>query len=317
MSDAPLVSIIIPVYNAEATVERAIESALAQTWSEREIIVVDDGSTDGSLERIRRFGAAIEWLGGPNRGGNHARNRGLRLARGEWVQFLDADDELMPQKIEHQMTLIRKRGVRSGFVAGASVHVAPDGTRTVRPVAGDEDPWIALIAGGGLGITSANLWHRASVEQAGGWEESLTSSQEADLMFRLLRIGAEVTRDGEALTLVHDAGRSVSRDASAPTRMKPANAENFVRVRYEAFEYLQRAGRLTPAIEDAYVRRIYGVILDQYHVQPEWAVRAAQQYLPRGYKFKLNGVRPVDKFVFNRCGLRAAAHFRRLVDSIR
>ena len=76
------VSILIPCYNAERWIAQAIESALAQTWSEKEIIVVDDGSTDHSLEVIRQFDGRIWWETGPNRGGNVARNRLLELARG-------------------------------------------------------------------------------------------------------------------------------------------------------------------------------------------------------------------------------------------
>ncbi len=84
-----LISILIPCFKAERWIAQAIESALAQTWPEKEVIVVDDGSTDGSLEVIKSFGDRIRWETGPNRGGNAARNRLLELARGEWLQYLD------------------------------------------------------------------------------------------------------------------------------------------------------------------------------------------------------------------------------------
>ena len=79
---SPLVSILIPCFNAEHLVGQAIESALAQTWPHKEVIVVDDGSTDASLEVIRRFDRRIRWESGPNRGGNVARNRLLELSSG-------------------------------------------------------------------------------------------------------------------------------------------------------------------------------------------------------------------------------------------
>src|SRR3984957_14870258 len=104
----PLVSILIPCYNAERWVAQAIESALRQTWPEKEIIVVDDGSTDASLAIIQSFGDRIRWETGPNRGGNVARNRLLDLARGEWLQYLDADDYLLPLKIERQVGFLRE-----------------------------------------------------------------------------------------------------------------------------------------------------------------------------------------------------------------
>ncbi|HEX4350906.1 MAG TPA: glycosyltransferase, partial [Verrucomicrobiae bacterium] len=79
---SPLVSIIIPCYNAERWVKQSIQSALDQNYSPVEIIVIDDGSTDQSLEVIKSFGDKITWETGPNLGANHARNRGLDLAKG-------------------------------------------------------------------------------------------------------------------------------------------------------------------------------------------------------------------------------------------
>src|SRR5437773_7247908 len=99
----PLVSIIIPCYNAENWIGKAIQSGLDQTWPQKEIIVIDDGSTDKSLNVIQSFGQKIRWETGPNRGGNIARNRGLQLSRGQWLQYLDADDYLLPNKVADQV----------------------------------------------------------------------------------------------------------------------------------------------------------------------------------------------------------------------
>src|SRR5262245_37375401 len=101
---APLVSIVIPCYNAERWVATAIESALAQTWTNKEIVVINDGSRDQSLAAARRFEAqGVRVLDQPNRGAAAARNAGLRATSGAFVQFLDADDLLAPDKIERQM----------------------------------------------------------------------------------------------------------------------------------------------------------------------------------------------------------------------
>jgi glycosyltransferase involved in cell wall biosynthesis len=90
----PAVSVVIPCFNAERLVGDAIRSALAQTYPETEIIVIDDGSIDGSRGVIESFADRVRWVVEPHRGGGAARNRGLELARGEFVQFLDADDVL-------------------------------------------------------------------------------------------------------------------------------------------------------------------------------------------------------------------------------
>src|SRR3982751_1131228 len=102
-------SILIPCSTPERWIAQAIESALAQTWPDREVIVVDDGSTDGSIEVIQRFDGRIRFESGPNRGSNVARNRLLALAEGEWLQYLDADDYLLPHKIARQAEFLGGR----------------------------------------------------------------------------------------------------------------------------------------------------------------------------------------------------------------
>src|SRR5262245_48187120 len=98
-----LVSILIPCHNAEQWIAGAIESALAQTWAIKEVIVVDDGSTDSSLDIIKSFSGRIRCEAQEHLGGNQTRNYLLELALGQWVQYLDADDYLRPTKIERQM----------------------------------------------------------------------------------------------------------------------------------------------------------------------------------------------------------------------
>src|SRR2546426_2573224 len=98
----PLVTIGIPCFNSERWLRDSIASALEQTWPATEIIVVDDGSSDASPEIAREFGDAIRFFQNDHRGANHARNKVLSESRGEWIQYLDADDVLLPEKIERQ-----------------------------------------------------------------------------------------------------------------------------------------------------------------------------------------------------------------------
>src|ERR1700744_3644001 len=106
MSD-PLVSIIIPVYNAGEFLEETILSALAQTWANKEIIIVDDGSTDNSLAIAKKHKAEnVKVISQPTAGASAARNRGLDEAKGDCIQFLDADDIISADKIEGQMAVL-------------------------------------------------------------------------------------------------------------------------------------------------------------------------------------------------------------------
>ena len=110
----PRVSIIIPCFNAEAWVGAAIDSVLAQTWPETEVIAINDGSRDASLAEMRRFeGPRVRVLDQGNLGASAARNSGLRAASGEFIQFLDADDLLAPDKIATQMDLLNRSGDRA------------------------------------------------------------------------------------------------------------------------------------------------------------------------------------------------------------
>ncbi len=181
-----LVSILIPCFNAEQWIAQAIESALAQTWPQKEVIVVDDGSTDGSLEIIRKFDGRIRWETGPNRGGGSARNRLLELAKGEWLQYLDADDFLLPQKLERQMEFSRNHDCE--VICSPTIWEKQEGdrfysmkTRIPEP----HDPWVLLVLWY-LPQTGGPLWKRSALVRAGGWRVEQPCCQEHELYFRLL-----------------------------------------------------------------------------------------------------------------------------------
>ena len=105
----PLVSILIPAYNAEEFIADAIRSAIAQTWQRKEIIVVDDGSKDGTAEVARRFASREVFLvSKENQGAAATRNHAFQLSQGDYIQWLDADDLLAPDKIERQLAALRE-----------------------------------------------------------------------------------------------------------------------------------------------------------------------------------------------------------------
>lgn len=184
----PLVSIGIPSFNSARWLGPAIESALAQTWPETEVIVVDDGSTDESPEIARKFGGKVQVIVTENRGGNHARNRALQAARGEWLQFLDADDYLEPGKIAQQFAETN---------SGAEVDViySPTwiedlGRQTREPSAIDTrldlySQWLAWQ----IPQTGGALWRKSALDQIGGWKEGQPCCQEHELYLRALQAG--------------------------------------------------------------------------------------------------------------------------------
>jgi GT2 family glycosyltransferase len=189
--EAPRASIIIPVYNLRDFVGDAIESALAQTLPREqfEVIVVDDGSTDGSDDVIRRFLPHVRAQRQANRGLSAARNAGIHAARGAFLAFLDADDRFLPEKLAASLAVFAARpelglvysGVRYIDARGAAL--PPRGGTTQE---GDLLPALLL---GNLIHPNAVVVRREPVERAGGFDESLTSLEDWDLWLRLSAAG--------------------------------------------------------------------------------------------------------------------------------
>lgn len=182
----PLVSIIIPCYNAEQFVAEAIQSALAQTWPRKEVIVVDDGSTDRSVARIKEFGGAVRLETLPHAGAPTARNRGIELARGEYVKFLDADDVLFPEAVSRQMAQ------RDGLPAKSIPYGQVLDWKTRKPVfdkirtsphTAAEEMIFACFTGDVL--ITAPLYPVRALREVNGFDPDLQRSQEWDLHLRL------------------------------------------------------------------------------------------------------------------------------------
>jgi len=178
------ISILIPCYNAERWIAQAIESALAQTWPNKEVIVVDDGSTDGSREVIQTFRGRIRYEFGPNRGGNPCRNRLLELASGEWVQFLDADDYLLPEKISDQMDYSSSADVVYGPVLTKNQNSRSETQEISMPFSNTDlyEQWIRwqVCQTGGV------LWKRDALRKIGGWNEKYRCCQDNEVCLRAI-----------------------------------------------------------------------------------------------------------------------------------
>ncbi len=182
----PAVTIAIPSFNAARSVATAIQSALDQTWPDAQVIVVDDGSEDGSVAAVRAFGDRVLLLQSEHRGGNHARNVALRAARGEWVQFLDADDFLEPAKIEQQ--LAEASGGAEADVIYSPTWIEENGERRIHEI----DPTLDLAAqwlSWQMPQTGGALWRTSALLILGGWKEVQPCCQEHELYLRALKAG--------------------------------------------------------------------------------------------------------------------------------
>jgi GT2 family glycosyltransferase len=207
----PMVSIIIPCFNAEKTAGEAIQSALDQTYANKEIIVIDDGSTDGSLNVIRSFGDRIRWENQPNRGAPAARNRALQLAQGQLIQLLDADDILYPTKVEEQVKRFPEAGCDVVFCD--RIEKSPKDGKGIlqsRPMKEGEDPVVYVLEGSLQ--TSSPIHKKECLLRIGGFREDLPCAQEFDLHLRLAASGCTFHHMATALHEIRKRAGSVSSD---------------------------------------------------------------------------------------------------------
>lgn len=229
-----LVSIIIPCYNAEPWVGEAIQSALDQSYSPIEVIVIDDGSMDKSLEVIKSFGNKIRWESGPNRGACAARNRGLDLANGIYIKFLDADDILLPHCIKRQVELSEARGPNVLVFGGRgsfndSTHSQSADTQV--PVTEKDDLVEYLLKT--IVNTPCILYRKALIQNIGGFNINLKNGQEYELHLRLALAGIKFHSDSDLVCLVriHSSEHRIS--IAQTVRNAPDSHINLLRLTQE------------------------------------------------------------------------------------
>lgn len=193
LTDAPLVSVIIPAYNSVRYIQKAIDSVLSQTYGNYEIIVVDDGSTDETRQKLSLYQTKIRYVFQENQGSAAARNTGIKLANGDLVAFLDSDDFWsMPEKLEKQVACFQDNpelgGLNTGWriVDGVGQHL-----KTVQPWHKapklDLETWLKKKCV----RTSAMMFRRSWLEKVGGFDPELRQSHDVDLILRLSLAGCE------------------------------------------------------------------------------------------------------------------------------
>lgn len=197
--EGPLISVVMPIFNREQYVSQAIESVLAQTYRNWELILVDDGSTDRSIaiaqQFAERFADRIRWTcheGGANRGISATRNAGMKLSRGAYIACLDSDDLWVPDKLETQAQIALDHP-EVGLIFGATNYWHPDNPEQSReiPAGGPlncvvQPPALFTVMYPiGTGVSpSMNtvLLKKGVIMAAGGWEESFKTSYEDQAM---------------------------------------------------------------------------------------------------------------------------------------
>lgn len=189
----PLVSILIPAYNAEKVIKDTINSALAQTWPNKEIIIVDDGSTDNTLSIAREFEfKSLKVITQSNRGACNARNRAFDVCQGDFIQWLDADDLLAPDKITLQLTNEDHSSNTKVLYSSAWgwFYFCPQKAKfNPSPLWQDLSPisWLTKSFGGIYWVPPlVFLVSRMLTDLAGPWDERLTLNQDGEYFCRVV-----------------------------------------------------------------------------------------------------------------------------------
>lgn len=211
----PRVSCVIPVFNAAPVVRQAIESVLSQDCTEIQVVVVDDGSTDRSLEVVREFGGSVQVLAGPNRGVSAARNRGIAETSGEWIIFLDSDDLLLPGTLRMRLDVAEATCANVVVCDWQDLIDSPDGAiggsvKSVDMSALEADPEIAC-ATNVWATTAALMYRRSLVERIGGFRADLPIIQDARFLFDAACCGARFAHSAHAGARYHVNEQSLSR----------------------------------------------------------------------------------------------------------
>lgn len=213
----PMVSVVMPAYNVAWCIGRALDSVLAQDFRARELIVVNDGSSDATRAVLEGYGTAISVIDQENRGMSAARNAGIRSARGTYVAFLDADDWWLPGKLTRQVALMQGRPeigfcstvvrVEDGDGRLLNLWRCPNGSTEILATLFAQN---AAIAGG----CSAVMVRKDLLDRVGLFDENLRGFEDPDLWMRLAAVSGYACIY-ETLAVILRRERSVSRNLDA------------------------------------------------------------------------------------------------------
>lgn len=202
VSTRPLVSVVIPAFNAGPYIAETLESVLGQTYPHREIIVVDDGSTDDTEGRIEPYLRQVRYLRQPNAGEGKARNLGLRAATGDYIAFLDADDLWLPETLEVQLQVAARHpessmivcdgvGLEDGSVVTERLLVGPLAVRLDQEPTGELTGYfyLDLVSRNAITCPAQTLIPRTVVERVGAMMEDRLAGSDWDYSLRVARDG--------------------------------------------------------------------------------------------------------------------------------
>ncbi|MBD2070605.1 glycosyltransferase [Leptolyngbya sp. FACHB-671] len=282
---AKLVSVIIPCFNAEKWIAEAIGSCLNQTYSAVEIIIIDDGSTDGSLDVIKRYGDRVIWESGPNRGGNYARNQGFALSKGDYIQYLDADDYLLPEKLERQVHFLEETAFDVVYGDWRHQYHLPNGDSYLEDikVTGNQPDLLESLLADWWVSPACLLFKRSPIAQVGGWDESLKAGQDRDFFLSIVMSGAKVGYQSGCYSIYRRHG-----NVTVSTSSKTRYLESHQIILEKAEKMLLAEGKLSQSYRDAMAQSYFMLARGYLEFDPPQYFKLLEKTLTLSPKFQAN-----------------------------
>ena len=216
-NSSPFVSVVLPAFNRAECVAESVESILSQTFRDFEIIAVDDGSSDGTGDVLKKFGSSIRLIRQENRGVSAARNTGIRAARGHWVAFLDSDDRWHPEKLERQLLALEKYSSRVCFTRCVNHQNQPlldidyiSSTRHEPGIFYVSDAVDSVCVSPRHPLIQTMVAEKKIIEEVGLFDESLYAAEDAELIFRLSFISGFLYVDRPLTTIFENSPNSLT-----------------------------------------------------------------------------------------------------------
>ena len=297
------VSVIIPCYNVENYIEECVKSCYKQSYSNLEVICIDNNSTDGTWSQLLELKSIYPSLiidkeikpGAPS-----ARNKGLSTAKGVWIQFLDADDLLLPNKIEHQVTLVET--TKCDLIYANYIRRSVGGIETKSNL-NNNDLWFNLF-NSSLGITSSNFWKKEILVELQGWDESFKSSQEYNLLFRYLKQTKNLVLDKEYLTIIRE-----RKNGQISNINRAGNLKRYIELRIEIIKYL----KIIENDKDIYYQLLFDKIREYSNIDMKQSINWYYKYYKKSFSPKNTIVNSrLYLILYKYLGFRIAEKLKRL-----
>lgn len=273
----PTVSVVIPTFNRGEFVVNALESVFAQTYQDYEVIVVDDGSTDDTRDKLRPYMERIRYFYQKNQGASAARNKGIEVARGEWISTLDSDDVWLPTKLERQFEAISALGGDFGacftdcqFAGDPSLHRTAfelGGLDKARSFGILDNPLYYVAFRRPVIWIQSLLIRRSLLSDLGGFDESLVVIQDTDLIFQLA-MKTKFCFTAEPLVKVD---RTPTRQGGLIDLLNNGDEKGFLDKEHMFKKWLRLPGVVDPAVRSRILERLQESYVD-------WIYRNIRQF---------------------------------------